>query len=226
MSLRLRGIRIVRRSAFARWLLPGAALLAACAPDAAPPERRGGPAGADSGHVSAEAPGEDEIHLSPEDPGGDATRISPTPHGAGTWTAGIVDIPPEGGISTLVSVRAGGHEEFDRVVWELDGPLPGVHAEYVDEPVRACGSGEPVPLPGDAWLEIRMTPARAHTEDGRATIAERRRATDLPLVLEIAASCDFEAVVTWVIAVRSPEPFRLTWLEDPSRLVVDVRHRR
>ena len=145
----------------------------------------------------------------------------------GAWTAGVVDIPSDDArVSLLVSVRAARHEGFDRIVWELEGDMPGVHVEYVDEPVRACGSGEPVPLPGDAWLEVRMSPANAHTDAGRATIAERRRATGLPVVLEIVQTCDFEAVVSWVLAVRSPEPFRLTRLDDPSRLAVDVRHRR
>ncbi len=104
--------------------------------------------------------------------------------------------------------------------------MPGIHVEYVDEPVRACGSGEAVALPGDAWLEVRITPVHAHTDLGRPTIEERRRAPDLPAVLEIVQTCDFEAVVTWVLAVRSPEGFRLTRLDDPARLVVDVRHRR
>ncbi|HET6361881.1 MAG TPA: hypothetical protein VFH11_07460 [Gemmatimonadota bacterium] len=146
---------------------------------------------------------------------------------SGSWTAGVVAIPSgDAGTSTLVSVRAARHEGFDRVVWELQGDIPGIHVEYVDDPVRSCGSGEPVPLPGDAWLEVRLTPANAHTEAGRPTIAERHRATDLPVVVEIVQTCDFEAVVTWVLAVRSPEPFRLARFGDPSRIVVDVRHRR
>ncbi|HJR52551.1 MAG TPA: hypothetical protein VJ982_02430, partial [Gemmatimonadota bacterium] len=177
-------------------------LLAACTPDTAPPPRRDALAGADSAAVSAETPA------------------------AASWTSGVVDMRPEGGISTLVSVRAAPNEGFDRVVWELEGALPGAHVEYVDEPVRACGSGEPVALPGDAWLEVRMSPANAHTDAGRATLAEHRRATGLPVVLEIVQTCDFEAVVSWVLAVRSPEPFRLTRLDAPPRLAVDVRHRR
>ena len=147
--------------------------------------------------------------------------------GTGSWTAGVVDIPSgDAGISTLLSVRTARHEEFDRVVLELEGPLPGVHVEYVDRPVRACGSGDPVPLPGDAWLEVRISPTNAHTESGRPTIADRRRRTDLPVVIEIVRTCDFEAVVTWVLAVRSPEPFRLARFGDPWRIVVDVRHPR
>jgi hypothetical protein len=142
------------------------------------------------------------------------------------WTAGIVDLAPRsGGVATLVSLRAARHEGYERVVWEFSGPAPGVHVEYVDRPVRQCGSGEPVPLSGDAWLEVRLEPVRAHTEEGRPTIAERRRTTALPIVLEMVQTCDFEAVVTWVLAVSSPQPLRVTRLENPPRVVVDIRQR-
>ena len=142
------------------------------------------------------------------------------------WTAGIVDLAPgPGGVASLISLRAAEHAGYDRVVWEFSGSAPGVHVEYVDRPVRQCGSGAPVPLPGDAWLEVRLEPARAHTEEGRPTIAERRRTAGLPLALEMVQTCDFEAVVTWVIAVSSPEPFRVTRLASPSRIVVDIRRR-
>ena len=143
-----------------------------------------------------------------------------------TWTAGIVDLAPgPGGVASLISLRAAEHAGYDRVVWELSGSAPGVHVEYVDRPVRQCGSGEPVPLPGDAWLEVRLEPARAHTEEGLPTIAERRRTAGLPLVQEMVQTCDFEAVVTWVLAVSSPEPIRVTRLASPPRVVVDIRRR-
>ena len=140
------------------------------------------------------------------------------------WTAGIVDLAAEGTVATLRAVRAARQEGYDRVVFELEGSAPGVHVEYVDRPVRACGSGEPVPLPGDAWLEVRLAPAAAHSEDGRTTVTERRRDLSLPVVLTLATTCDFEAVVTWVLAVRSPERYRVQRLARPTRVVVDVRH--
>ena len=141
------------------------------------------------------------------------------------WTAGVVDLPSAvAGMGMLTSVRAARHDGFDRVVWELAGATPGVHVEYVDAPVRQCGSGEAVSLPGDGWLEVRLEPARAHTEEGRPTMAARRQAPALPVVEEMVQTCDFEAVVTWILATRSPEPFRLTLLDEPPRVVVDVRH--
>ena len=74
------------------------------------------------------------------------------------------------------------------------------------------------------YLEIRLTGARAHTEAGEATIEHERQRRDLPNVLETVPTCDFEGVVTWVLGVASPEPYRVVRLEGPPRLAVDVRH--
>lgn len=162
----------------------------------------------------------------PSTPSDTARSVPPDFSGEREWTAGIVRIPPvEGrGVALLRSVRAARHEGSDRVVWEFTGGRPGVHVEYVDEPVRACGSGFPVELPGDGWLEVRFEPAAAHV-DGEATFDEDRLVPRLPVVLEVVSTCDFEAVVTWVAGVASPEPYRVTLLDDPARVVVDVRHR-
>lgn len=155
-----------------------------------------------------------------------ARFVPPTPAGEREWTAGIVRVRPVDGHppAILRSVRAARHPGYDRVVWEFTGGRPGVHVEYVDEPVRACGSGRPVPLPGDGWLEVRFDPAAAHV-DGERTFDEDRLAPRLPVVLEIVSTCDFEGVVTWVLGVASPEPYRVTLLDDPARVAVDVRHR-
>lgn len=167
-------------------------------------------------------PTDTEVPAPADAPADTAAAVADTAENA--WTAGVVDRRSGGGgQATLESVTAARHAEFDRVVWRLS-EMPGVHLEYVDEPVRECGSGHPVALPGDGWLEVRLEPARAHTEEGRPTVPARRIEAGLPVVLEIVRTCDFEAVVTWVVAVGSPEPFRLLQLDDPARIVVDIRH--
>jgi len=160
---------------------------------------------------------------SDEGEGGDALVAWEPPY---EGTAGIVDVPSPGGrVATLVGVETGRHPTFDRVVFTFaGGGLPGYHLEYVDRPVRRCGSGQTVELPGDGWLEIRLEPAAAHDEEGRPTVGDRRLEPALPVVLEAVLSCDFEAVVTWVLAVESPNRYRVLELEEPARLVVDVRH--
>lgn len=141
-------------------------------------------------------------------------------------TAGIVDVErPAARVATLREVRVAEHDGFDRVVFEFEGPdLPGHHVEYVDRPVRRCGSGLVAELAGDGWLEVRMSPVRAHTEQGEPTVQERERRPGLPVLLEIELTCDFEAVVTWVLGVSSPNRYRAVELDDPPRLVIDVRH--
>jgi hypothetical protein len=143
-----------------------------------------------------------------------------------TGTAGIVEkASPSGRIATLTAVRTGEHARFDRAVFEfIDGELPGYHIEYIDRPVRRCGSGEPTAIAGDGWLEVRLTPAQAHTEDGHATVADRERHLDLPLIEEIELTCDFEGEVAWVLGVSSPNRYRVLELSNPPRLAVDIRH--
>jgi hypothetical protein len=141
-------------------------------------------------------------------------------------TIGVVSVPREGFPRMQMGLRAAAHAGFDRVVFEFQGGVPGFHVEYVDHPVRDCGAGEPQDIAGDAHLEVRMSPANAHTEEGKPTVPERELKPGLPNVREIQRTCDFEAVVTWVIGVGSPNRYRTFELTDPPRLVVDIDHKR
>jgi uncharacterized protein (DUF2147 family) len=143
-----------------------------------------------------------------------------------TGTAGITDKKNHvKGVAVLKQVRVAGHENYDRVVFEFEGAeMPGYHIEYVDKPVRACGSGNVVPLKGDAWLEIRFTPAAAHTDDGQPTIKNREQSPNLRVIREMKTTCDFEAEVEWVLGVASPNRYRVLELKNPTRLTVDIRH--
>ena len=163
----------------------------------------------------------------PADSGTGETVPSPGPAPADTaWTVGVVDVDRDGrGVALLLDVRVAAHKDFDRIVLDFgDAQAPGYHIEYVDRPVRACGSGEPVPLPGDAWLMIETTPVAAHDEQGHATVQNRDMAVDLPVIERFRSVCDFEAVVAWVAAVRTPKAFRVMELDSPTRLIVDIRH--
>jgi hypothetical protein len=99
-------------------------------------------------------------------------------------TAGITDkIFDVKGVAVLREVRAAAHPGFDRVVFEFEGQdFPSYHIEYIDKPVRACGSGNVVPLKGDGWLEIRFTPAAAHTEEGKPTVKDRAQSPNLRFI--------------------------------------------
>ncbi len=123
----------------------------------------------------------------------------------------------------LRAVRAAEHPAWERTVFEFDGAeVPGYRVEYLEPPVRQCGSGRPVQLQGEGVLQVRLTPAQAHTNTGEPTIAERERRPALRNLRELEMSCDFEGQVTWVLGLRHPERFRVTELAAPARLVVDI----
>lgn len=129
-------------------------------------------------------------------------------------------------VGMLAAVRVADHEGYERIVFEFSGALPGYKVEYIDRPVRQCGSGEVVALPGDAWLSMRFYPANAHTEEGRPSISAEQRRQDtsgrLSNLKRLELICDFEAVTEFVAAVGMPGRFRVLELVKPARIVVDI----
>lgn len=161
-------------------------------------------------------------------PGGEGS-VEPSTVDSTAWTvarlssaASLGAGPPP--LPVLTALRTGVHASYERVVVELDSPdgLPGYGLEYVDRPLHECGSGRQIIPVGDAWLELRLEPAAAHTEAGAPTLGEPEIAVHGEIVERIYRTCDFEGVVTLVLAVSTPKPFRVVTLSDPSRLAVDV----
>lgn len=128
--------------------------------------------------------------------------------------------PPD--MAVLRDVRTGDQQPFDRVVFEIEGAkLPDYDVKYVPRPVH-CGSGEPAEVAGGAFLQVRLSPARAHTEAGASTVANLQRKVRLPIIREIRATCDFEGEVVWVVGLTARKEYRVLELEGPARLVIDI----
>ncbi|HEX5870756.1 MAG TPA: hypothetical protein VFY65_10090, partial [Longimicrobium sp.] len=154
-----------------------------------------------------------------------ATQPAVDPAAQQEWTAGATDrvrtVPRP---VTLRDVRVGVNQGFDRVVLEFLGSgVPGYRVEYVDRPVHHCGSGDPVPVAGDAWLSVTLRGTQAHTDQGEPTIRGRERRLQMPIVKELEFTCDFEGVVQIVLGVSRPNRYRVTELQNPTRLIVDVQ---
>src|SRR4030095_16792205 len=112
---------------------------------------------------------------------------------------------------TLVDVRAGGHADTDRVVFEFEGDVPTHSIRYVDQLVED-GSGDPVSVAGAADLEVVFQGANAHRENGSPTVSPRRSSPARPAVKEIARLGDFEAVVSYGIGVDQRRPIEVSTL--------------
>jgi len=129
--------------------------------------------------------------------------------------------------SRLVAVRAAAQQGFDRIVFEFaDNRIPGYRVAYVDEAVN-CGSGQDVTafIGGGtapaAILLVDMRPADAHNEQGQAT-APRDLSPQLQTIKRAFGTCDFEAVTTYALALSGEKPFKVSTLNDPARLVIDI----
>ncbi len=142
-----------------------------------------------------------------------------------TLTPGPIQQAAAGvGVALLVRVRAGRNKDFDRLVFDFEGPTPGVRVEYVNQLVED-GTGNPVPLRGRAVVQIVIQPANAHRDDGTPTISgPLPDLTGFAAFRQIADAGDFEAVLTWGIGVAARTGLRALLLTGPSRVAVDVVH--
>jgi hypothetical protein len=124
----------------------------------------------------------------------------------------------------LRRVRAGRNKDFDRLVFDFDGPVPGVDVQYVRE-LLEDGSGNPIPLRGRAVVQIVLQPAVAHHEDGTPSVTgPLPDVTGFAAFRQVADAGDFEGVLTWGIGVAARTGLRATRLTGPSRVAVDVVH--
>ena len=121
----------------------------------------------------------------------------------------------------LVAVRAAHRDDVDRVVFEFRGGVPGHRVGYVDR-LFADGSGRRVHVAGRALLRVRFEPAQAHEDDGSPTAAPRRVAFSLPNVMTAVRAGDFEGVTTYGLGLAKRTRVRVTTLQGPPRVVVEV----
>ncbi|MDP2312049.1 MAG: hypothetical protein Q8P41_04025 [Pseudomonadota bacterium] len=145
--------------------------------------------------------------------------------GPDTWTIGNVDVAPVADAKPVkvTAVRVGAHEGFERIVLEFEGDrVPGHHLEYIDRPAHDCASGAPRDIEGDGLLLVQVQPATAHDDAGAETTPKESK-PGLPVVREIERTCDFEAVVAYVVGVGAPTAYRAFELTAPARLVIDIK---
>ncbi|MCF4121677.1 hypothetical protein L1785_11860 [Antribacter sp. KLBMP9083] len=128
---------------------------------------------------------------------------------------------------TVTDVRTGRHEGYDRVVFELGGTgegVPGWRVEYVPEALDD-GSGNAVEVDGDSILQVVISGTAMPLDSGVTEWpGDRLAPTDTEAVKEVVYRFVFEGYSTAFIGVDGdPRPFRAFLLEDPVRVVVDVR---
>lgn len=125
---------------------------------------------------------------------------------------------------TLQDIRIVEHEYFDRIVFEFDGEEPpGYELEYLELPARLCNSGIRVRTQGQEQIQLTIHSARASTNNG-ATPTQERYKLSLPIMRELVRSCDQDGTLTFVVGTSSRKNFRLGELQNPARIMLDLRN--
>jgi hypothetical protein len=134
-----------------------------------------------------------------------------------TPVTGTATVPPwDPNPPTLVGLRTGRHDAYDRTVFDFTGGTPGYRIEYA--PLVAEGSGDQIPLNGAATLRVVFT--------GAYPAVDLTRVYDprLPTLLQIKSGGASEGYITFGLGVTDRVGFRVLRLTNPPRLAVDVAH--
>ena len=144
--------------------------------------------------------------------------------GVGTLTAaGAAGAATVSAVSTLTQIRAAHQPGYDRLVFQFSGGLPAhCSVRYVPQ-VIADASGKPVNVAGSAKLLVRFTPASGHDAQGHVAYGAAQRAYPLPGIIQVISAGDFESVLSFGVGVARAEPFHVSTLTGPTRVVVDIR---
>jgi hypothetical protein len=147
----------------------------------------------------------------------------------GAGTRPVSSLSTNASTALLRAIRVARHEGYDRVVFEFRGNvLPGHDVRYIVRPVRQDASGKAVAVNGAYVLRVRMSPAfdadqskpgAPRTYTGPVRISPR-----MPEVAQLTRTGGFEDVLTWVIGVRDRVDFRVLTLDNPARIVIDLRN--
>jgi len=139
-----------------------------------------------------------------------------------------VSVPyPGSPTAQLTAVRVGVHQGYVRTTFEFTGDLPGFDIGYLDGPPRQDGSGQEVAVEGGRILSVRMSPASGvvlgpDSVTETYTGPDRITAASGGAVTEVVQLGDFESQSTWAIGTTEGQRFKVSTLDGPTRLVVDV----
>ncbi|HVS68375.1 MAG TPA: hypothetical protein VHE56_07475 [Mycobacteriales bacterium] len=119
--------------------------------------------------------------------------------------------------SYVTKVRVGHHASFDRIVITFHGPVPKHAVRYV-KTVRQDGSGKEIHLLGKAKLLITVHPTLATKSQPQGTVTPR-----FPEIRQVKGAGNYEGYTSYGVGLAAHEPFDVSTLGSPSRLVIDIQ---
>ncbi|MDY3126958.1 MAG: hypothetical protein SOW59_02340 [Corynebacterium sp.] len=145
----------------------------------------------------------------------------------GTFTTAEATVAPQTGTDLIpTGIRVHEHPTFTRVVIDLSGSgKPGWFATLTDQPLQQA-SGHEIIYNGTTALDINVdgTPWPSTPERQKAFL-DIGKTTGAGIVTEINYAGSFEAQSQFVIGLQQPAKYSITYLENPSRVVIDIAAR-
>ncbi len=137
---------------------------------------------------------------------------------------GRADFLPAATVGRIAGVDRG---PYNRITFFFFTTVPDYRAEYVDAPI-ACGSGLPLEIEGEAFLQLTTQPASGHDNQGEVSyVLPTDFQETLPAILDLQQSCDFEGELTWVFGLPERLDFRMAFTTVPlsyESVVIDIKN--
>lgn len=128
-------------------------------------------------------------------------------------------------IANITDVRVGGHDGYDRVVFEFAQGTPELSLDRASPPFTHDASGAPVEVAGASFLRLTM---RGGTKQTDANTSSYDGPTDfdpaLTALVDLVEGGDFERQSTWYFGLTGESCVRVMLLADPARVVIDIEH--
>jgi hypothetical protein len=130
-----------------------------------------------------------------------------------------VAVPP---VPVIKDVRVAQHPEcgYDRVVLDVNGPVPGYSVRYVAA-IVGDASGQTITIPGARYLLVTLRPAQAHSEAGAPTVPSAIQLPGYPALASWVLAGDFEGAVKIALGLAGQASIRTGEL--PGRIYVDIK---
>lgn len=126
----------------------------------------------------------------------------------------------------MVDARLASQGSVDRFVLEFEEVVPPRwEVAYGDAPISAqCAAPQ---VTAGAFLNVYAYPSAGTDYYGPTPRASyqgpKRLKSDTRAIREALFTCDFEADLTWALALDRRLPFRVEMLESPPRLLIEVQ---
>ena len=126
-------------------------------------------------------------------------------------------------IANILDVRVGSHDGYDRVVFEFQQGDPVFTLAPAEPPFTEDASGLPLTVDGNAFLSLTMRGGTKQTDEGTSSYdGPTEFTTGFAQLGHLIEGGDFERQSTWYFGLDHEACARVTILDEPHRIVIDV----